>query len=1099
MRVRVKHETSYLYPSDATFGPHFIRLRPAGHTKAKVLAYNLDVSPDCALWWLRDPWNNLVARATFGEDVRARALRITVDLTLNIQPVNPFDFQIDDRCEYLPMRYPDGLETELGPFLAPGGPVGPLLAEFVEQVPLKGKFVDYLVALNQAVSKRVHYVIRTEVGLQTAEETLEKNSGSCRDSAVLLMDALRARGFAARFVSGYLVQLADEGIIPDQAKGIDHDAVDLHAWAEVYVPGAGWIGIDGTSGLFCGEGHIPLAATVNPEAAAPITGTAAWGEGDPGFEFAMSVTRIGHEARPRVPYTDETWAEIIAAGKAIDETITSRGLAMTSGGEPTWTSRRHSEEPEWITEALGETKWMQSLELVNELSLRLADGICSMRRMGKLYPGESMPRWIMDMIWRKDGIPIWKRAELRATKAPSKDPKVDLPLLDTAQKFAELVAGRLGIEPHVQPGYEDPWHFIMKEENLPEDVDPLKADLEDSEDRRRLARVLGRGLGQPAGYVLPVHHVDERWIGANWTFRRGDMFLTPGDFPMGLRMPLDRIGGKPFQAPEKDVTAVEEDLPADPRTGLHQFSTEPLPSPEAIIPKEKKFRTAVCVEPRGGVLYVFLPPIESGEGWLELVSVVEDTAAELGVPVCLEGYPPPSDPRFRSCGITPDPGVVEVNMPVCSGFDEYRQTLEIVADAANHAGLRMEKYQLDGREAGSGGGNHITLGGQKAVESPFLIRPDLLGSLLRYVQNHPAMSYLFTGLFVGPTSEAPRLDEARFDSLYELELALAQIPKPGEKVFPWLTDRLLRNLLTDVAGNTHRTEISIDKLYSPMGPTGRLGLVEMRAFEMPPHERMAALQMLLARGLMARFAKDPYEEGLIRWGNRLHDRFMLPHYLWGDMKDIARDLRHAELPFDLEWFRPFLDFRYPMVGVLELEDMMLELRTAAEPWPTLGDSLMGPTVARPVDSSLERIQVRATGLTEGRHVISVNGIELPMFETGKASELVAGVRFRAWQPPHCLQPNLPIQHPLHFDIIDTWGKRSLGRCNYHVIHPEGVGFDAPPLTPFEAGARRAQRFTVEGCTPWPVKLQRAEPSQEQPVTLDLRRYAVPRPPDDPSA
>lgn len=1099
MRVRVKHETTYLYPNAATFGPHLIRLRPAGHTKAQVLSYNLDVSPECSLWWVRDPWNNLVARATFGPDVRARELRIAVDLVLNIQPVNPFDFTIDDRCEKVPTTYPDGLDRELAPFLAPT-PVGPGLAALLEKVPFEGKLVDFLVALNQAVSKSVNYTIRTEVGIQTTEETLKKRSGSCRDSAVVLVDALRARGLAARFVSGYLVQLADEGIIPDQAKGIDHDAVDLHAWAEVYVPGGGWIGLDGTSGLWCGEGHIPLAATVNAEAAAPVTGTASWGEGETGFEFAMSVTRLGHETRPRVPYTEEMWQDIVSAGKAIDASIADQGLVMTSGGEPTWTSRRDPEKPEWITEALGETKWMQALELINELSLRLAHGICPMRRMGKLYPGESLPRWIMEMIWRKDGVPIWKRAELRATQKPKDDPKADIALLDTAERFAELVAGRLGVRAHVQPAYEDPWHFIMQEENLPDDVDPLKADLESSEDRRRLARVLGRGLGQPVGYVLPVHHVDDRWIGAEWTFRRGQMFLTPGDFPMGLRMPLDRIGGTPFEAPVKDVTAVEEELPADPRTGLPQMSTLPEASLDGYLPPAQKFRTAMAVEPRGGVLYVFLPPIESGEGWLELVSVVEDTAAELEVPVCLEGYPPPSDPRFRSCALTPDPGVIEVNMPVCSGFDEYRQVLEIVADAANHAGLRMEKYQLDGREAGSGGGNHITLGGLKTVESPFLLRPDLLGSLLRYLQNHPCMSYLFTGLFVGPTSQAPRLDEARFDSLHELELALAQVPSPGgEPPPPWLADRLFRNILTDVAGNTHRTEVCIDKLYSPMGPTGRLGILELRAFEMPPHERLAAVQMLLTRSLIARFAKAPYEEKLVRWGSRLHDRFLLPHFLWSDMKDIVRDLRRHDLPVDLEWFRPFLEFRYPLVGALEVEDIMLEVRIAAEPWPTLGETPDGPLVARPVDSSLERVQVRVVGLTEGRHVVTVNGIELPMYPTGTSGEAVAGVRFRAWQPPYCLQPNIPIQHPLKFDVIDTWGKRSLGRCTYHVIHPEGQGFDAPPLTPFEAAARRAQRFTTEGHSPWPVDIRYAEPAPEQPISLDLRRYAVPEPPEDPSA
>ncbi len=1106
MRVRVKHESVYRYDEPAAFGPHTVRLRPAAHARANILTYNLDVSPKPSLHWVRDPWNNLIARLTFPPETRARELRIAVDLALDIQPVNPFDFDVDERSEFLPAVYPDGLSDELAPFLdaAPGGP---LLQRLLAEVPAEGRVIDYLVALNRHVAKRVRYIIRHEPGVQASEETLGLGSGSCRDSARLLVEALRAQGFAARFVSGYLVQLTDEGIIPEEAKGVSRDVVDLHAWCEAFVPGAGWIGLDGTSGLLCGEGHIPLAVAVAPEHAAPLDGTTSVGA--TGFSCPMSVHRLGHEPRPRVPYTDETWSEIEHAGDTVDRLLLETGVVLTSGGEPTWTSRLHPAEPEWLVEALGPTKWTQGLALAAELSKRLATGVLLMRQQGKHYPGESLPRWALRLLWRRDGVAVWKDPGRLAFEArgPERSPAAEALV---AERFVLGLARRLGVEPHLCAGFEDPWHFIQGEANLPDDLDPLAFELDDGEERARLSRVMTRGLRSVVGYALPLALVEERWRSGRWTFRRGHLFLLPGDGPMGFRLPLDRIGGTPLETPVADVTAVDRPLPADPRTGLPQRELSQAErraggaaapgvlhaaAPAALGAPAGPPRTALCVEAREGVLHVFLPPVPTAEAFLELVACVEDTARELDVRVRLEGYGPPSDPRLASCLVTPDPGVLEVNLPVAESFREYAASLELVNDAANHAGLSTEKWQLDGRATGSGGGNHLTLGGKTTVESPFLRQPELLASLLRYLQNHPSLSYLFSGLFLGPTSQAPRVDEARFDGLYELELSLAQVPRPDDPgpVFPWTIDRLLRNLLIDVAGNTHRTELCIDKLYSPDSLSGRQGIVELRAFEMPPHERMAAVQMLLVRTLIARFAREPYRNPLVRWGSLLHDRFMLPYYLWRDLEDIARDVRRVGLPFDAEWFRPFLDHRFPIAGTLRLEDMEVELRLAAEPWPTLGEQAAGPAVARYVDSSLERVQVRVSGLTEGRHLVTVNGRHLPLRPTGTATEAVAGVRFRAWQPPNCLQPNLPIDHPLHFDVIDLWGKRSLGRCTFHVWHPDGHAFDEVPLTAFEAAARRAQRFTVYGASPWPAEVRATTPSPEQPYTLDLRRHAVARP------
>lgn len=1167
MRIRVRHETRYGYDRPAALGPHVVRLRPAPHTRARVLSYSLQVSPArAAVRWQEDPWANRIARLTFPVGAETTELALTVELALEVRPVNPFDFFVDDRCKELPFRYPDGLEHELAPFL--GVPdAGPRLRAFVADLPAGGPFTPWLVELNRRVAAEVAYVIRNEPGIQTPEETLELRRGSCRDSALLLVHALRARGLAARFVSGYLVQLADEGAIPDLPRGMLQDVVDLHAWAEVYVPGGGWIGLDGTSGLLCGEGHVPLCTAVHPELAAPVSGTASAPASR--FEFALEVVRLGHEPRPRRPYTDDQWAALRATGRAVDARLAAQGLALTMGGEPTWTSREQPRLPEWNLEALGPSKWAQGLRLAHELRRRLPAGALVLQQQGKHYPGESLPRWALRFLWRPDGVPVWRdpaRLDLRAPEAdgargePARE--VEPPAraaaeaarqarraatadaLSRAEALLGALAGRLGVEAGcARPGYEDPWVFSTLEENLPADLDPLALDLDRAEDRRRLGRVLDRGLGAAVGFALPLDHDGAGWVSRPWALRRRHLFLLPGDGPMGLRLPLDRLAGTPdpLATWPADPTAVActtglgpaggpdgagpGDHPApdgarpafafDPRRATPERGRAPAirrqaqgqgPADDAAAAGDlgaggagaSALRTALCVEPREGALCVFLPPQREAERFLELVAAVEDAAAALDLAVRLEGYGPPPDPRLRHCAVTPDPGVLEVNLPPAATFDEYVATLELAADAANHAGLTTERYQLDGREVGPGGGHHLTLGGPTPLESPFLRRPALLARLLRYLQRHPALSYAFTGQFVGPTSQAPRIDEGRLEALDELELALAQLERPQETPPPWLVDRVLRNLLVDVAGNTHRTELSIDKLFDPGGPAGRQGLVELRAFEMPPHERMAAAQMLLVRGLVAALADGPVAAALdgaplVRWGRRLHDQFLLPHFLWADLEDVLDDLRRAGLPFDDAWYRPFVDVRFPALGRLEADGVALELRPALEPWPVLGEEATGATVSRYVDSSLERLQVRVEGLVDERHVVCVNGQVLPLHPTGRAGERVAGVRFRAWQPPHCLHPTLGIHHPLRFDLVDTWAARSLGSCTYHVWHPEGRAFDEPPLTAFEAAARRAQRFTTEGHAPWPVVPRPARAGDTTPWTLDLRGLGIDRP------
>ncbi|WP_437999004.1 transglutaminase family protein [Sorangium sp. So ce185] len=1134
MRLLIQHRTRYTYPRPASLGPHLIRLRPATHAKAKIESYSLKIDPPIAAHWQQDPYGNHVARVLLPAGERVPHLDILVELAVDVRPVNPFDFYLDERVKQVPFAYPDELKQDLAPFLDSADPSiarGPLLDAFLAGLPSKGDTVSLIVALNTAVNQRVKYVIREEPGIWTPEETLAHGRGSCRDSAVLLIAALRSRGLAARFVSGYLVQLTDEGMIPDQPRGVSRDVVDLHAWAEVFLHGAGWIGLDATSGLLCGEGHIPLACTASPALAAPVEGTSDTRATDVHFE--MKVGRLGHEPRPTTPYEEPVWQELLAVADRADERLAAAGLTLTMGGEPTFNSREYPDAPEWREGALGPTKWSQGLRLAHELRRRMAPGGVVLLRAGKHYPGESLPRWALEIIGRRDGVRLWTEMSGARHADPAtstgRSPRAKNAAL--SRRFAEALAARLGLSEFLLPAHEDPWRHLQDEASLPVDVDPLQANLDDPEERRRLARVLDRGLGSEAGFVLPLARQSGAWISERWSFRRGHLFLLQGDSAIGLRLPLRSLVAVAPPPPLEELVS-----PPDPRRGdpeadeaaeqqrrvelvegdggpehaetararaaqRHAHDGERAAHAQRAAPAAGRsgygVRTALCVETRDGAVHVFLPPLLSPADFFELIAAIDATRQETGVDVLLEGYPPPPGADVLRFSVTPDPGVLEVNLPPTDGVRKYASLLETVFDASLHSGLHCEKYLIDGRMAGSGGGHHLTFGGPTPLSSPFLRRPDLLASLLTFNQHHPSLSYMFAGLFVGPTSQAPRVDEARHENLYELEIALARAFERREDEPPWLSDLLFRHLLVDVTGNTHRAEVSIDKLFDPQTAHGRQGLIELRAFEMPPHFRMAVAQTLLVRTLLASFAEEPYTGQLVRWGQALHDRFLLPYYLWRDFEDVLDHLKQRGLALPADAYRPFIELRCPVVGTLHAGDVMLEVRNAIEPWHVLGEELTTSGTSRYVDSSMERIEVRVKGLTPERHRVLVNGHVLPLRPTGTAAEYVGGVRFRAWAPPHSLHAHLGIHHPIHLDIVDTWGKRSIGACAYHVWHPEGRAFHAPPLTRFEAAARRAQRFTIEGQTPWPVTGKPAAPHGDAPYTLDLRRYPMDRPPPKP--
>ncbi|MGF1464481.1 MAG: DUF2126 domain-containing protein [Maricaulaceae bacterium] len=1121
IRIGLTHITRYRYDRKVGLGPQVIRLRPAPHTRTPIVSFSQTIKPaDHFLNWQQDPFGNFQARAVFSE--KTDHFEVAIDIVADMIAINPFDFFLDEDAFHAPFRYDPETEADLAPYLAEdaSGARYEDMARFTEALWRSGErndlsTIDFLVELNQRVQSEIGYIVRMEPGVQTPEETLERAKGSCRDSAWLLVNLLRRVGVASRFVSGYLVQLTEDEPPLTGPKGPASDFTDLHAWAEAFVPGAGWIGLDATSGLFAGEGHIPLAATPAPGSAAPVSGGV--DECEVEFDFHMAVTRLREPARISKPFTEAEWADVDAAGMAVEAKLQAMDVRLTQGGEPTFIANTDRDADEWTIAAVGPTNRRYADALTRRLMDRFAPGGLLTHGQAKWYPGEPLPRWAFAVTWRKDGAPLWSTPELIAgVGAPTPPPD------GMAETFANELAQKLKLNPgFVQPAFEDPLGVISEEADLPSNLSPGDERLDDPAARSRLAQVLARGPARPTGFVLPLqpaqadggHGASTRWQSEIWRTRRGRLCLISGDSPMGFRLPMKSL---PFVA-AINFPHVQDADPFAPRAALppprfqrpndarrappEPFSVHDLRRrldalrAEALDPQHPGLsgppvRTALVVEPRDSHLNVFLPPVGYGEAFADLIAAVEETALRLGQPVRIEGYPAPIDPRFETLKVTPDPGVIEVNIHPSADWASLRDKTETLYTEAKLCGLDASGFMLDGRPAGSGGGAHVTLGGASAPDSPFLRRPDVLGSLIRFWQNHPSLSFMFSGLFIGPTSQAPRADEARSDLLYELELALEQLPGPEQTGFPpWLVDRVLRHLLVDVTGNTHRSEICIDKLYSPDGPTGRLGLVEFRAFEMPPHWRMNAAQQLVLRALIAWFWKQPYTQPLVEFGTALHDKYMLPDVLWADFgRALDQISAGSEVRIARDWFKAQYDFRFPRAGLIHHDGVEVELRNALEPWHVLGEEGLAGGVARFVDSSLERLQVKVAGDFEGSHLaLACNGRLLPLHKTNARGEQVCGVRFRTWLPASCLHPTIPASGPLVFDLVDLSQGRAVAGCTYYAVHPGGRNYEFRPVNALDAEGRRRARFAPFGHTPGPFSAEPARIDPRCPYTLDLRR------------
>ena len=1045
-RVAINHKSLYRYDRHVHLSPHIFRLKPAAHCRTPITAYSLRIEPEKHfINWQQDPFGNYQARVVFPEPTPT--LSVEVDLVADMTVINPFDFFLETGAENYPFVYEPQRRRELTPFLEIKES-GPLLTTWLAGIPqTQRKLIDFLVDINRRLPETVKYTMRMEPGIQPCEQTLETQTGSCRDTGWLLVQILRHLGLAARFVSGYLVQLvADQKPVAGPA-GPSQDFTDLHAWCEVYAPGAGWIGLDPTSGLFAGEGHIPLACVPDPVSAAPVTGYTAPCETE--FTYSNTVQRLHETPRVTKPYTETQWATLNALGEQVDAAIIQNDTRLTMGGKPTFVSIDDTADAVWDTEVDSPKKREFAAALLGRLHGTFGPGGALYYGQEAWQPGEVSPRWKFGCFWRKDAAPIWRNERLLA------DPYHDYGFTtQDAAEFSRQLVKRLRLSPdQIVPAYEDSLFYLWTESQLPANIDPLDVDFKDASERHRLVQLLQtESLGEPIGYALPLRWDTDTdcWDRCIWRFRGGHLFLTPGDSPMGLRLPLASITET---GPDSDVE--------DP---------------------QKDCRTALCIEPRDGRLHVFMPPLTHSSEYLQLLEAVEATAEMLNTPVILEGYEVPEDPQIEVLSVTPAPGVIQVDLPPAKNWQTVVHNTTTLYTQARLAGLGAEKFMLDGKHTGTGGGNHIVVGGPTLTDSPFLRQPHLLRSLITYWQHHPGLSYLFSGPFIGAMSESPRIDEGRAEPLYELEIAFDRLPSSApddaEGIPPSRIDRILKSL----TGDGQRGEFGIDKLYPPDSVAGNFGQLELRAFEMPPHAEMSIVQMLLVRTLIAKFWRAPYTRKFIRWGTALHDRFLLPHSVRTDVQEVVTELQAAGYPFEMVWLDPFFEFRFPKLGSVNAQGIEMELRMAIEPWHVLDAG-----VSRFVDSSVERLQVRVSGLTASRYLVMCNGHPLMLHNTGRDGEYIGGVRYQAWQPAVALHPTMEIHAPLVFDIVDRWNGRSIGGCTYHVSHPGGRNYETLPVNAYEAEARRVSRFVAEGHTPGPITVPPTETDTESLYTLDLRR------------
>ena len=1072
IRVAIHHRTIYKFDRAVGLSPHEIRLRPAPHCRTPIASYSLRVAPEKHFVnWQQDAYGNYIARFVFPEP--ARALDITVDLVADMTVINPFDFFVEHWAEHFPFDYPPQLAAELAPYFE-RETLGPLLekwlAEFRAQGPKPGtNTVDFLVDLNQRLAARVKYLVRLEPGIQSPDQTLELGSGSCRDSGWLLVQIVRHLGLAARFVSGYLIQLVADVKPLDGPAGPVTDFTDLHAWAEVYLPGAGWIGLDPTSGMLAGEGHIPLAATAFPSSAAPVTGFTDSCNSE--LVFEMKVTRIHEDPRVTKPYSDMQWADIDALGRAVDRDLAAAGARLTQGGEPTFVAIDDMDGPEWNFTALSAKKWQLAEALAWRLRDRFAPGSLLFYGQGKWYPGEPVPRWALSLHWRRDGRPLWRNGDLIAREvaqsieprevaqsaAPREVAQSSGASADRAGAFVRALAHELGLdESYAIAAYEDPLPLLQIEGGLPDNVDAGKVPLKDYDDRARLRRSLERGMDSPAAYVLPLRACPpelrpaggpvtpatwrSEWQSSAWPLRRERLCLLPGDSPAGYRLPLAAL---PERLPEEIEPEFARD-PFDSPDGLHdahlRSEKKKHARPKAAPAPREVMRTALCIEPRGGRLHIFLPPVTHIEDWINLVAAIEHVAGALGqtdparrLPAAARSAPAVArrDARPRR-DRSERASVLELGR---ARGDHHRPLRGSPAHAARHGEVHVgrpphrhrRRQPHDARRRDAGREPVPAAPGPAQEPGHVLAEPSgAVVSLLGHCSSgrrarRRASTRRATTRCTSSRSRSSRWTSASGPARKRTSrgsstgcCGTSSSTSPATRTAPSSRSTSSTRPTRRPAGSAC-SSCARSRCRRTRGWRSCRRCSCARSSPGSGRSRTAAASCTGARSCTTAGCCPISSAGHPRRGHRPRAR-----------RAIA--LRE-------EWFAPFIEFRFPRYGAVTYAGVTLELRQAIEPWHVLGEEMAGTGTARYVDSSVERLQVKVNGMTGERHVVTCNGRPVPLAPTGVNGEFVAGVRYKAWAPFSALHPTIGVHTPLVFDIVDGWSGRAIGGCTYHVVAP----------------------------------------------------------------
>ncbi|NND97469.1 MAG: IMP dehydrogenase [Pirellulaceae bacterium] len=1095
-RVALNHHLRFVFHRPVDLTTLWLRLRPAPHTKADIEAYSIKVHAKSNwLNWVRDPFENHLGRLDLPEPV-AR-VGFDVDIIANLAATNPFDFLVEPFANDFPFEYPDQLRKELSPYLhLEDG--DPHFAHWLDQLDYSPCYlVEFLTRLNDQVHETLTANSPTEPKRIDLGAVVKQGGGSPWELAWALTQSLRFAGLAARFTSGYLISL-DSG-----REG--NDLASMHAWSEVFVPGAGWVGLDPSSGVLASEHHIPLASAPDPSRTVPLVGVL-----EQAVESRQNEVRVRRlkPTPPCKPLSETQWRDIAATGHYVDHVLKTEQIGLCSRGEVNFVSAVNDHLDEWTHSALGDDKRHTAQSLLNRLRTLWAPGGAIHLSQGEHFQGEPTARWKLMCTFRADGRPLWKNPALLATCQTSNRPARN----GDAEKLAQALATELGLSTDfVIPAYEDTLYKSWT--NAPHLASlPRSEELQDPQQRQQLADRLSAPLGDPTGFALPLSWdpLRQRWASGRWQLRRSRLYLLPGDFPVGFRLPLDSLSK---QATERGDIEFEpspfEEKPSLPElfgeSNARQTVIGPPQGTLTDVDSEQNVRaprTALCVQSRDDVVHVFFPPIHSVDHYVQLIAAIESAAEATGTPVVLEGYPPPHDHRLKRFSLEPDNGLLRLFLPAARTWQQEHEFYQTAYTQGGIVGLRS-RHDEDQQRSNSN--TTVTLSGPTPSTSPFLTRPQILRSLIAYWHNHPCLSYLFRGTGIGPSSDAPRPDEGRDDALYELGIALSRFPT-GDTNAPWVPDRLLRHLLADASGNMKRAEIRVDQLYAPERQSRRLGQITLHSFGMAPTDRLAALQSLLVRGLVASFARQPYTKPIVPWQGEIHDRFMLPQVLSEDLESILDDLRETGIVLQSDWFAAIIDLNFPRLGRVKIGDITLELRRAHEPWPLLAEETSGGGVARFIDTANERLQVRVSNLPPDRYVLACNRASVPLCPSAIQGTFVAGVRYKVDQPIATLHPTVSAVDSLVFDLIDTWTGRAIGGCTYFPARPQTwtSGVTGAPLQPDHGGRKPVAptppmtlaatpvsgRFTDQSSGIGSIPMTDRKQDRRFPYLLDLTKAAL---------